>query len=85
MKCKYKSLSEERFCNVINGECQFILCKYGKECPIYNGYVDWDKYLVEESAKKHDGIAVIANIITADLLGESDIDAEVDILDIIVE
>ena len=47
MKCKYKKFFNERFCQVINGECQFIRCKYGPECPIYQNFVDWDRYWLE--------------------------------------
>jgi hypothetical protein len=36
MKCKFKKESDERFCHLIWGECQFIKSGYGEACPIYN-------------------------------------------------
>lgn len=38
MKCKYKKFSNERLCQIMNGECQFLLCMYGPECPIYQAF-----------------------------------------------
>ena len=52
MKCKYKKFSNERFCQVIHGECQFLLCKYGPECPIYQAFKDWDAYWLENNQDK---------------------------------
>ena len=47
MKCKYKNISNERLCEVMNGECQFLECCYGPDCPIYQAYPDWDKYIAK--------------------------------------
>ena len=45
MNCKYKLSSNERFCTMLHGECQFVDSGYGTDCPIYQGYPDWDKYV----------------------------------------
>jgi len=50
MKCKYKKFSNERLCQVMNGECQFIVCGYGPECPIYQAFKDWDAYWLSGNA-----------------------------------
>ena len=52
MKCKYKKFSNERLCQIINGECQFLLCMYGPECPIYQAFKNWDAYWVEGNPGK---------------------------------
>ena len=56
MNCKYKLLSNERFCQVLHGECQFLKCGYGSDCPVYNAYPDWDGYVLSAQAKR-DGTA----------------------------
>lgn len=87
MKCKYKQFSNERLCQVIYGECQFVLCKYGPECPIYNGYPFWDKYSVETEAEKDPNhTAHIDNLATLDVFDETaSTEAIVDVLDIITD
>ena len=30
---------------MLHGECQFVDSGYGTDCPIYQGYPDWDKYV----------------------------------------
>lgn len=55
MKCKYKKFSNERLCQIMNGECQFVLCGYGEACPIYHAFKDWDLYRAEGSADAHGG------------------------------
>ena len=67
MNCKYKKFSNERFCQVINGECQFLLCKYGPECPIYRNYLNWDSAWVENQAAVHGGTANVEQIMAADM------------------
>lgn len=63
MKCKYKSSANEKLCQAIEGECQFLDCQYGKECSIYNAYPNLDAYIVEQMAKNDpDGVAHLGNI-----------------------
>lgn len=57
MKCKYKDFGNERLCQAVNGECQFLLCGYGPECPIYQAFRDWDAYWAKGSADAHGGAA----------------------------
>ena len=57
MKCKYKKFSNERLCQIMNGECQFVLCGYGEACPIYYAFKDWDLYWTEGSANAQGGTA----------------------------
>ena len=57
MKCKYKKFSNERLCQIMNGECQFVLCGYSEACPIYHAFKDWDLYWAEGSADAHGGTA----------------------------
>ena len=57
MKCKYKKFSNERLCQIMNGECQFVLCRYGEACPIYHAFKDWDLYWAKGSADAHGGTA----------------------------
>ena len=78
--CKYKKFDQPRFCQIIEGECQFITPPYdsGCICPIYHGYYDFDKWWMEEEMKKH-GKVTVENIKVID--EEDDID-QTDILDI---
>ena len=66
MKCKYKKFSNERFCQAVWGECQFLECKYGPECPIYNAFRDWDAYCLEKGAEAGGGTARVEGMATAD-------------------
>lgn len=70
MNCKYKKFSNERLCQIMNGECQFLLCMYGPECPIYQAFKNWDSYCAECSANAHDGTAQIEQIMAADMYDE---------------
>lgn len=87
MKCKYKLFDNERFCQVINGECQFLTCQYGPLCPIYHEYINWDKYIVDQMAENDpDGVAHVRYIATEDMFDDSiTTEAIVDVLDIIVD
>lgn len=88
MKCKFKQFSNERWCQVICGECQFTKSHYGPECPIYNNYDLWDKYIVEWMAEHDpDNTAHIENIATEDMFDDSSktTEAIVDVLDIITD
>lgn len=67
MTCKYKKFSNERFCQVINGKCQFLRCKYGPECPIYQAFKDWDAYWVEGNSDKV-GESIVENDAWCDVL-----------------
>lgn len=66
IKCKYKLFDNERFCQVIHGECQFIQCSYGEHCPIYDAYKDYDKYWLEQNAAAHGGVVSVDNILVQD-------------------
>lgn len=70
MNCKYKKFSNERLCQVMNGECQFLLCKYGPECPVYQAFKGWDAYWAEGDADAHGGTARVEQIMTADMYDE---------------
>lgn len=85
MKCKFKKFSNEAWCQVICGECQFIKSHYGPVCPIYNNYDLWDKYVVEWQANHNpDHIAYVENIATEDMFDDGKTtDVVVDVLDII--
>ena len=61
MNCKYKKLSNERLCQVTNGECQFLLCGYGPECPIYQAFKDWDAYWTEHNPDGVEGAVVLGD------------------------
>ena len=67
MNCKYKKFSNERLCQIMNGECQFLLCMYGLECPIYQAFKNWDSYWAEGSANTHGGTAQMEQIMAADM------------------
>ena len=54
MKCKFKNTSNERLCEVMNGECQFLECCYGPDCPIYQAYPDWDKCIAKSEDDESD-------------------------------
>lgn len=65
MACKYKKFGNPRWCQVIWGECQFLLCDDGPKCPIYAGYPDWDQYWMDTNEDK-DGVVHVGNIMTID-------------------
>lgn len=70
MNCKYKKFSNERLCQITNGECQFLLCGYGPECPVYQAFRNWDAYWAEGDSNTNGGTAQIGQIMAADMYDE---------------
>ena len=40
MACKFKKSGQPRWCETIQGECQFLTADDGPRCPIYDAFPD---------------------------------------------
>lgn len=38
MACKFQKIGQPRWCETIQGECQFQDADFGPECPIYDAF-----------------------------------------------
>lgn len=75
MSCKYKKFDTPCFCQVIQGECQFMISPHDDCCPILDAYKDFDKYWLETNKDNQGNVKI-------DNLKIEDNDIEADELDI---